>query len=230
MFSQYFDHIATVTMVIRIYKKDASPPARAVLMAAEIINLKCEIQDVDLSSGPHLSPEYLEKNTLHSVPFLEDGDFYLADSHAIITYLVSKYGAEHRSKWYPCDLSVRATVDQRMYFDTSDLFPHIKNIVSVIVTQGVGPDAEQIKAINAGYEVLDKYLQKTKFVAANHMTLADVSCVASVSSLNVLCPVDSKYAYLLKWWDTLKEEKWYKKANEPGLAKLEAYVKSKWNK
>uniref|UniRef100_A0A2H1WK31 SFRICE042049.2 n=1 Tax=Spodoptera frugiperda TaxID=7108 RepID=A0A2H1WK31_SPOFR len=212
-------------MVIRIYKKDASPPARAVLMAAHIIDLKCEIQDVELPSGAHLSPEYLEKNTLRSVPFLEDGDFYLADSHAIITYLVSKYGAEH-----PSDLSVRATVDQRIYFDTSDLFPHIKDIVSVIVTQGVGPNADQIKAINAAYEVLDKYLQKTKFVAANHMKLADVSCVASVSSLNILCPVDEKYSYLLKWWDALKEEDWYKKANEPGLAKLEAYIKSKWTK
>lgn len=53
------------------------------------------------------------------------------DSHAICTYLVSKYGKD--DSLYPKDLLVRAKVDQRLHFDTGILFPSLRNLVVIFV-------------------------------------------------------------------------------------------------
>ncbi|KAJ8718211.1 hypothetical protein PYW07_006141 [Mythimna separata] len=217
-------------MPLKIYKTDASPPVRAVMMTTELIKLKIDVQEVNIFTGANKTPEYLEKNPLHSVPLLEDGDFVLSDSHAIITYLVSKYGAEKRSTLYPNELSVRAIIDSRLYFDTSILFPNIRAIIKAILADGIKEvTPKQIEDVNAAYEILDKYLQKTKFVAGDNLTVADVSCVASISSLDVLVPVDDKYEKLKAWWSSLQEEEWYQEGNLPGLAQYEGLVKSMLN-
>lgn len=61
------------------------------------------------------------------MPTLEDGDFYLFDSHAINAYLVSKYGKT--DSLYPKELQKRAIVDQRLHFDSGILFPRMGAIV-----------------------------------------------------------------------------------------------------
>ena len=214
-------------MPIKIYKINPSPPVRAVLMTAELLQLNYEPVDIDFFGGEHLTPEYREKNPLHTVPLLQDGEFLLADSHAIITYLISKYGAEKRATLYPNELSVRATIDSRLYFDTSILFPVIRRIVRAIRYAGEKEiTAEQIKDMTDGYDILEKYLEKTKFVAADHLTIADVSIVASISSANALVPLDDKYTKVHGWWNLLKEEDFYKKANVPGLTVFETGMKS----
>lgn len=51
----------------------------------------------------------------------EDGTA-LWDSHAIITYIVAKYG--HRDALYPkLDLLERAKIDQRLHFESGIVFP-----------------------------------------------------------------------------------------------------------
>nr|QBQ58119.1 glutathione S-transferase epsilon [Mythimna separata] len=214
-------------MVIRIHKIDASPPVRGVLMTVELLKLKFEPVEVDFMGGEHLTPEYREKNPLHSVPYLEDGDFLLADSHAIITYLVSKYGGDKRAELYPAGLQARAIVDQKLFFDTANLFPCIRGIVKTVTGgERTSPTPQQIQDVHDGYDILEKYLQKNKFVAGDHLTIADVSIVASISTLAVIVPVDEKYAKVNAWWNLLKEEDWYKKANVPGLTQFEGFIKS----
>lgn len=43
-----------------LYKLDASPPACAVRMLADIIGLQLEIKDVDFRSMEHKSPDYIK--------------------------------------------------------------------------------------------------------------------------------------------------------------------------
>nr|AAS79891.1 gst1 [Spodoptera litura] len=215
-------------MPLKIYKLDASPPARAVMMLAELLKLKHEAVDVNLMTGDHLTPEYLKKNPQHTVPLLEDGDFYVADSHAINTYLASKYGGAQSAQLYPTDLQVRATIDSRLYFDISAIAGNSGAIVSALLRGDItSPTKEQTDKLNSAYEILDKFLQKTKFVAADHLTVADISLAASVSSASLLVPIDEKYSKLTAWFNTIQQEDWYKKANVPGLEGYKAFVQSK---
>lgn len=48
-------------------------------------------------------------------------------SHAIIMYLVDKYGKN--DSLYPKDLNKRALVNQILFFDTGVLFARLKSIV-----------------------------------------------------------------------------------------------------
>lgn len=60
-------------------------------------------------------------NPQHTIPTLVDDDgFVLWDSHAIMPYLVSKYGKD--DSLYPKDLKKRAVIDQRLHFDSNVLF------------------------------------------------------------------------------------------------------------
>lgn len=213
-------------MGITIYKIDASPPARAVLMMADILQVNHEIKEVNTLAGEQHDPEYLQKNPLHKVPLLEDGDFILADSHAILTYLVSKYGAEKRAIYYPSDLRTRATVDQRLYFDATILFPKIISIGDSVLKEGAAePSPQQIDEVIEAYGFAEKYLERSSYIAAEHITVADVSCVASISSLNALVPVGEEFPNLGKWFRMLQSQQWYEKANVPGLTQLEGFLK-----
>lgn len=195
-------------------------------MAIQLLKLQVDHVDVNLPAGDNMKPEFLEKNQMHTIPLLEDGDVSLADSHAIITYLVSKYGAEKRAELYPNDVAIRSKVDEKMYFDTSILFPRLRGVVeSFKVAKATGPSADQAAKIEEAYGFVDKYLQKTKYIAADHLTVADLSCVASISTLNCVLPINKKYEKVHEWLQRIQENDWYQKGNVPGLTNFDNFIK-----
>lgn len=66
---------------------------------------------VDLENNEHLTPEYLRINPLHQVPTLDDGGFYIGDSHAIISYLAAD------TDLMSCDKRILARINQFLFFD-----------------------------------------------------------------------------------------------------------------
>lgn len=72
------------------------------------------------------SPELLEVNPAGSVPVLVDpnaGDVVVADSHAIVTYLIQKYGSdEQKAKWFPVsDALIAARIAGWMSFSANEI-------------------------------------------------------------------------------------------------------------
>jgi glutathione S-transferase len=81
-------------------------------------NIACDMQVVDLFSGEHMKPAYAAINPNKQVPVLEDGDFRLTESSAILKYLADKTG----SPAYPKDLKQRARVNEMMDWLNSNLY------------------------------------------------------------------------------------------------------------
>ncbi|CAG9795469.1 unnamed protein product [Diatraea saccharalis] len=210
----------TLKMAFVLYKTDGSPPARAAMMVVDLLGLKVKTSEVFPPTGDHLKPEFVQKNPIHTIPFIEDGNFRLADSHAIITYLMSKYGDDKKLEWYPNDLEVRATVDQRMYMDATIVFPKIRAMLATsLIDRKSVPTNEQLAEVKEVYGILEKYLEQTRFFAADHLTLADISLVASVSTLDGVIPVN-EFPKLSQWFETMQQYDWYQSANKPGLEKI----------
>lgn len=73
---------------MKLYDLPASPNARRVRIFIAEKGLDIPKEEIDLSSGYHKTPEYLEKNILGRMPVLElDDGTTISESHAICLYL-----------------------------------------------------------------------------------------------------------------------------------------------
>ena len=95
---------------MKLYYHPASTTSRPVMLFAAENGVALDMQVVDLFTGEHYKPPYEAINPNHLVPVLEDGDFRLTESSAILKYLADKIG----SPLYPKDLQQRARVNERM--------------------------------------------------------------------------------------------------------------------
>ncbi len=72
--------------------------------------IECDEEVVDILQGAHYQEPYASLNPSRMVPMLEDGDFRLSESSAILKYLADKYDLPS----YPNDLKKRAKVNEVM--------------------------------------------------------------------------------------------------------------------
>uniref|UniRef100_T1GW09 Uncharacterized protein n=1 Tax=Megaselia scalaris TaxID=36166 RepID=T1GW09_MEGSC len=206
-----------------LYGIDPSPPCRACLLTAKAIGLDFEYKVVNLMTGEHMTEEFLKKNPQHTVPVLEDNGSFITDSHAICTYLVQKYGSEKDQLLYPADLYTRALVDQKLHFDTGVLFQKVKGVTKYVMTGKKVPE-EAVSAVYEGYDFLEKFLANSNYLVGNSLTVADLCCIATISSL-VFAPIDpSKYPKLTEWIKRMKVLPYYE-TNEKGASQLLAMIK-----
>merc|ERR1711994_580239 len=146
---------------IELYYTPGSPHCRAVLMCISALELEVDLIKLDMyQKYEHKKPWFVKMNPQHTVPTINDNDFILWESRAILSYLVNKYGQEEprKSQLYPADPEQRALVDRLLFFDNGTLY---KNIVDYFHPQLMsGEEADERKA-NALKQSLD-YLEKTK--------------------------------------------------------------------
>lgn len=89
----------TPAQPIRLYRMGLSGHCHRVELMMSLLGLACDAVDVNLLRHEHKTPEFLALNPLGQVPVIEDGDVLLADSNAILVYLVRTYSPE--SAWWP---------------------------------------------------------------------------------------------------------------------------------
>ncbi|XP_037907553.1 glutathione S-transferase 1-like [Hermetia illucens] len=210
-----------------LYGLHLSPPVRSVLLVAKAIGLDLEFREVNLLTGEHKKPEFLEKNPQHTVPTLDDGGLLIWDSHAIATYLIGKYGKD--DNLYPKDLYKRALVDQRLHFDSGILFVRLRAIFErIIFFNETTIPQERLDALNQGYEFMDKFLAASPYLVGDSLTVADLCCIASISSTQGVLPVDKeKYPNLAAWMKRMEELPYYEEANGKSAKELIAFINSK---
>jgi len=95
---------------MKLYYHPVSTTSRPVWLFIAENGIDCELKVVDLMKGEHYQPEYVAINPNRMVPVLEDGDFRLTESSAILKYLAEKTG----SSTYPKELRLRAKVNEMM--------------------------------------------------------------------------------------------------------------------
>ncbi|CAF4825587.1 unnamed protein product [Pieris macdunnoughi] len=220
----------------KLYKKDASPPARTVMIASYILGVPYDPQELNPLLREQDTPEMFKKNPMKTIPLWEEDNFCLADSHAIILYLFDKYAKPEHEHLYPRDKRIRATINHRLFFDCGILFPRLRSIMGPTYTGKLTKlSKSMIRNLESAYEILEKYLEKTIYLADNVMTLADISIFTTMSTLNGLHPIDSnRYPKLKRWFNVMCAEKFSQEINEPGAKEhvegLLAFMKNNLNK
>ncbi|CAH0399280.1 unnamed protein product [Chilo suppressalis] len=216
-------------MPVDLYYVPGSAPCRTVLLAAKALKVDLNLKLVDLHHGEHLKPEYLKINPQHTVPTLVDDGFSVWESRAIITYLANKYAKG--SPLYPEEPKARALVDQRLYFDIGTLYQRFSDYFYPQVFGGAPADKEKLAKVEDALKLLDQFLEGQKFAAGPALTLADLSLVASVSSMEASDVNFNKYNNIKRWYETVKmSAPNYEEANGKGLQAFKELVNNMMKK
>ena len=105
-------------MAMTLYMNPVSTACRPVSLLIAEKKLPVTEQFVDLMKGEHRGAAFTAINPCRLVPVLEDGDFRIAESSAILKYLASRFEVPE----YPKDVKQRAKVDEAMdWFNTAVL-------------------------------------------------------------------------------------------------------------
>jgi len=216
-------------MVIDYYHMDASAPCRGPRLTAAALGVELNLKTVDLMKKEQLTPEYLKMNPQHTVPTMDDGGFCLWESRAISSYLVESYGKD--DSLYPKDPKQRAVVDQRLYFDMGSLYAKFGECIYPVLFGGVKEITEEKKTALANVlTLLDGFISSSGgYVAGNHITIADHSIAATVSSMAEAGVDLSKYSNVAEWYKKVQTEMpGYAEANAPGATTFGAgWIKPK---
>jgi glutathione S-transferase len=78
-------------MAVKFYLGSGSPYSWRVFLALEHKRVPYELVTLSFAQGEHKRPEYLAINPRHKVPAIQDGEFSLYESAAIIEYLQERF-------------------------------------------------------------------------------------------------------------------------------------------
>ncbi|UAL08858.1 glutathione S-transferase [Caulobacter segnis] len=125
------------------------------------------------------SPAFLARNPLGQIPVLQDGDLTLVDSNAILVYLARRYAPD--GPWLPEEPAAAASVQRWLSIAAGEVM-HGPAVARMIALFGL-PD-DPVRAARIAGRVLifmDGHLADRTFLAADHVTLADLACYSYVA-------------------------------------------------
>ena len=207
---------------MKLYYHPASTTSRIVQLFALDQGIELDYTLVDLFTGEHLKPEFANINPSAMVPVLEDGDFRLTESSAILKYLADKTG----SPAYPQDLKARARVHEMMDWFNSNLYKDFA--YGVVYPQAFPGHLRPSEAVQAGtldwgrqksrswLKILDRDLigPDKDYVCGDQITLADYLGAEMLAVGGLIRCNFADYPNIERWLRTMKALKSWPKVHE----------------
>lgn len=207
---------------MKIYYHPASTTSRPLMLFSAESGLAIDFKVVDLLTGEHRQPAYAAINPNGTVPVLEDGDFRLTESSAILKYLADKTG----SRAYPSDPRDRARVNEMMdWFNTGlyrdlgygliypQVYPHHRRATDELQRGTIAWGKEKAKR---WLKILDEHMigPKNAYLCGSEITIADYFG-ASILTLGELIRCHySNYPNVRRWLDNMKALPNWPKVNQ----------------
>jgi glutathione S-transferase len=163
--------------MIRLWGRLSSVNVQKVVWAARELALPFERIDAGGKFGIVNTPAYLAKNPNGQIPMIEDGDFVLWESNAIVRYLCARHAL---GTLYPEPLQARADADRWMDWQTTALQPAMgpafMQLVRTPAEQRQSTVVEQAaQKSEALLAILDAQLSGRAFVCGAQFTMADIA-------------------------------------------------------
>ena len=134
---------------------------------------------VPAPAGVRNSPEFRALNPLGQIPVLQDGDLVLADSNAIMVYLVRRYAPG--SAWLPEEAAAAAQVQRWLSIAAGEVM-HGPATARAAALWNMPGDPVRAKAIAERLlTFMEGHLAERAYLAADHPTLADLACCSYVA-------------------------------------------------
>ena len=146
---------------MKLYSLSPTPNNRKVEAFIKHFDLPVEIHSMGFKEQEYKSAAYLEMNPMGKAPLLEDGDFTLWESNAILCYIAT---LNPETNCLPTDPKGRADLDRWLYWQAFHL------INTVIAARDKTDNAEKDLATHLG--LLNNQLEGREYVLGN-LSLVD---------------------------------------------------------
>lgn len=158
-------------MNLRLHDFALSGHSYRVRLLLSLLDLPHTIIPVSLQAGAHKTPEFLRLNPFGQVPVLEDGEFIIADSNAILVYLAERYAPEN---WYARSPAGKAAIQRWLSVAAGQLafYPAAARQANMF---GQPLDSALITHAHNLLKVIDASLSETPFLTGEHATIADLA-------------------------------------------------------
>jgi glutathione S-transferase len=206
---------------MKLYMHPASTTCRPIMFFAAESGIALEEVVVDILSGEQYGAAYSAVNPNNTVPVLEDGDFRVKESSAILKYLAEKTG----SPAYPTELKARTRVNEAMdWFNTGFYRSFGYNLCyAQILDPYKLPDAKaQQLALEAGRRGAERYLAvlndhmigpQGKYVCGDAMTIADYFGAGLLSLGEAIGCRFSAYPNVQRWYQSISSRPKWRETN-----------------
>ncbi|CAL0334803.1 unnamed protein product [Lupinus luteus] len=207
-------------MVVKVYGTAIAACPQRVLACLIEKGVEFELVHVDLDHGEQKKPEFLLLQPFGQVPVVEDGDFRLFESRAIVRYYAAKY-AEHGPDLLGTTLKEKALVDQWLDVEAHNFNDSCFNIMLQLVILpkmgqvgdlGLAHSCEQ--KLEKVLDVYEKRLSESTYLAGEKFSLADLSHLPGIDHLIE----DAKLGHLVTkrknvnaWWEKISSRPAWKK-------------------
>lgn len=165
---------------MKLHLTPPSPRAIKVLAVTHHLGIDPEVALVDLLGGENLKPAFAALNPNRKMPVLEDDDFVLWESNAIMQYLAAKAGDD---RLWPSEPRRQADVSRWQCWELSHWGPAcgtlvFERFVKNLFGQGA-PDPVEVargeQEFHRHAEVLNGHLERHDWLVGDDVTLADMS-------------------------------------------------------
>lgn len=196
-------------MSLKIHAFPLSPRNFKVLLVANHLELDYEFVFCDLNKGMQKQPSYAAININQRAPALEDGDFKLWESNAIVQYLASK----KPGTLVPTDEQGRADVLRWQFWESTTFDPSVAILAYERLVKGLfgggPPDPVEVEKgiakFDAAARILNAHLKGRDYVAGNRLSVADFSLgSALILAQPAQLPIEP-YAEIRRWGARLAE-------------------------
>ena len=201
---------------MKLYQFSLSPNCQKVVALAHEVGASLQVTNIDLFKGEARAPELLAKNPNGRVPILEDGDFVLWESNAMLAYVATK---ADRLDLAPTSPRERADVDRWLAFHAAHFGPAIGKVAFQRIVKklgGLGPPDENI--VNQGIEEFERAASTleqtlgTKEYLCGRLTIADFA-LGPYAILSESCGLDlQRYPRAKAWSERMNSRDSVRKA------------------
>jgi glutathione S-transferase len=178
---------------MKLYQIPISPNCQKVIALAHEAGVPLELATVEVFKGEARTPAMLAKNPNGKVPILEDDDFVLWESTAMLAYIAAKAG---RADLAPTTPRERAEVDRWTSWQNAHFGPAIRKVAFERIVKklaGLGaPDEAVVKAGVEEFAVTARVFEQslgTKEYVCGRLTIADFA-LAPYTALTASCGLD----------------------------------------
>ena len=168
--------------MLQVYLDPCTVNCRKVIAGLDLLGTQYESNHIDYFTGQHKSPEYLKINPGATIPSAVDGDLKITQSNAILAYAADLAGG---GTHYPTDPKTRAAINTWLLWEASAWFQScyiylVEYVVKPLLK--AQPDQAIIDAEAPRFHqlagMLDAQLAKTKWLAGDDVTIADIAVAA----------------------------------------------------